>query len=215
MLKFSCMRCDGCCRFSKQAEYPVLLPHEALHLRVLAKRMGVGVALEPLDGGLVRWVVGDVCPFYDASNRSCLIHEEKPFSCRMFPLVVDIAGMRLLVSLYCSWVRAHISELENLDPREVFPNEVEALGEMLGVVFSGFEEALFVILPEDEGEAVDLESAGCVVLSSVRTRAIEGARAILAAGCNEADLLRALGSVGAKPSLIERVPIPRPAVPQG
>ncbi len=81
---------------------------------------------------LYRWIIRGRCPFNDPETGLCKIHEDKPLSCKMFPLNLRIKGSEASIELSfgCSWVKAH-PQAVRLDPKKVFPREWKALEEAL------------------------------------------------------------------------------------
>jgi len=70
---------------------------------------------------LYRWVLRGVCPFL-ASDGKCSIHERKPLSCKIFPLLVGIEDGTLRVSLACKLVSSNLEKFSG-DPSKLFPEE--------------------------------------------------------------------------------------------
>ena len=132
--RFTCYRCVHCCFFTEERECPVLLWHEVPYFRKLGELLGVELRFEDLGQGFYRLVARGFCPFYDVAGRACRIHGEKPLSCRMFPLILDVASLAVASSLMCPWVYANVralGELEGDDLVRVFPEEFKALEEVV------------------------------------------------------------------------------------
>jgi len=140
--RFTCLFCKDCCHFSEEYEMPTVLPWEKRQLEDIAASRGVELEFKPLqiyinDNGicivtLYRWIIRGYCPFLDQETSKCTIHEVKPLSCRMYPLILELPTGKLMVSSKCKWVAEAGKELmrklaENpeLIPR-VFPQEFEA-----------------------------------------------------------------------------------------
>jgi len=70
---------------------------------------------------LYRWIIRGKCPFLTSTGK-CSIHDSKPLSCRIFPVLVGIDDNTLRVSLACA-VIARNPESYRGDPRTVFPIE--------------------------------------------------------------------------------------------
>ncbi len=120
---FQCYRCTHCCFFVHEFECPTVFDDERLKLNELAKKLGISLEFKQISRGIWRFVIRGFCPFYDIRNRKCLIHEEKPLACKMFPLLVNPKNGVLMVSRACEWVNENWSEVISRNVSEVFPNE--------------------------------------------------------------------------------------------
>ena len=98
-------------------------------LKKLAIRKGITLNFKRITGFFYLWIMDGFCPFYDIINRRCTIHDSKPFSCRMFPLLLNIKSGEVSVSFACDWVVNHLNELasEGSDVATVFPEEFESV----------------------------------------------------------------------------------------
>ncbi|NPA85540.1 MAG: YkgJ family cysteine cluster protein [Crenarchaeota archaeon] len=116
--------CRSCCVFEGDGESPIVFEDEKRKLEALGAKDFV-----KLGAGLYRWRIKGRCPFNDPRTGLCKIHEEKPLSCKMFPLNLVVKGreVRVEVSRACPWVREHWDEVLSRPPEEVFPKEWEAL----------------------------------------------------------------------------------------
>ncbi len=134
-LRFTCLRCKNCCMFSVIEECPVVYSFEKDYLEELSRELGVTLRFTPLrhssDGTpiLYRWIIRGRCPFND--NGLCLIHDRKPLSCRMFPLLIDVANGKVMLSSNCTWVKRHSAYIKDLEDNpellfQLFPEEMEA-----------------------------------------------------------------------------------------
>lgn len=132
---FHCLRCEECCFFSSIEECPVIYPWEKRVLEKLALTHASGEKLlfKPylsyVDDGkaivvLYKWVINGYCPFYDKEGRACRIYEDRPFSCRMYPLILGLKDNTLRLATTCRWVRENIRDLgQPINPGKVFPRE--------------------------------------------------------------------------------------------
>ena len=68
---------------------------------------------------------------YDFRSGSCTIHEKKPLSCRMFPLLLNIAKGTVNVSMMCDWVYVNREAVFKEDVMRTFPEEISAVSELL------------------------------------------------------------------------------------
>jgi len=130
MTRFKCYRCIHCCFFVSPNDYPILLKEEVIKLRSLAKKYKVNLNFKKIDSNFYLWIIDGFCPFYDVKKRRCLIHDEKPLSCKMFPLLLNIRTREVSASMLCDWVAKNINIIANLNLKNVFPNEIEALIEL-------------------------------------------------------------------------------------
>ena len=100
--------------------------YEFKPLEVYMGRDGLCVVL------LYRWVIRGFCPFFDVKTRRCIIHPEKPSSCRIYPLLVSVPNGELRISGACDWVERNKWIVERGDAVEkVMPEEVEAARRIL------------------------------------------------------------------------------------
>lgn len=165
---FRCMRCSHCCYFSDERECPILLPHEARYIEVIASSLGLQrLVFEQLASGLYRWVIKGKCPFYDNARRACKIHGEKPLACKMFPLLVNTSTLELMVSSACKWVTENLQELAELGEgvEEVFPLEFNAVCELLSLLHIAFREGLVSVIyvGDSVGKALENKVNECIV----------------------------------------------------
>lgn len=120
---------------------PTVFPWEKRLLEELAERLGVSLEFKPLQIymddenncviALYRWIIKGYCPFYDRAEKRCKIHEDKPYACKMYPLLLEMPTGRLMLSGKCDWVANNKDVAEKLAKEaklipEVFPNEFEA-----------------------------------------------------------------------------------------
>ncbi|MCS7099106.1 MAG: hypothetical protein NZ925_02005, partial [Sulfolobales archaeon] len=117
--------------------------HEVLYLGKLGELLKIGLNFKNLGQGFYRFAISGFCPFYDVASRACRIHREKPLSCSMFPLLVDLASLELSTSLLCPWVyenRRNLLEDPGEDLEEVFQSEFKALREVVKWVYTVSKE---------------------------------------------------------------------------
>jgi len=77
---------------------------------------------------IYRMIIRGFCPFYSIENRACKIHKIKPLSCKIYPLLLDIKGKKLMISMLCEWVRRNkITELPIDEVLDMFKEEVNYL----------------------------------------------------------------------------------------
>ncbi|MCD6340656.1 MAG: YkgJ family cysteine cluster protein [Desulfurococcales archaeon] len=129
VLRFRCLHCLHCCFFSTPVDYPIVLEGEVDTLKKLALERNITLNFRRITDQFYLWIIEGFCPFYDIANRRCSIHENKPFSCKMFPLLLNIRTGEVSVSFACDWVINHISELinERNNIAEIFPDEFKAV----------------------------------------------------------------------------------------
>lgn len=136
---FTCLRCDRCCYFVSDQELPIVFPYEKRFLIEKARELGVSgkIAFEPYEVYRVsgeryvivayKWIIRGYCPFYDRSGRACKIHQVKPLSCKMYPLILNVTYNAIHVSEACRWVRDNLSYILSSNPADVFQEEIKAL----------------------------------------------------------------------------------------
>ncbi len=126
-MKFKCYRCFHCCFFTSPNEYPIITESEMKKLEEVSHKYNVRLQFKYLGGIFYLWIINGFCPFYDIANNSCKIHKQKPISCKMFPLLLNIRTGEVHISYLCDWVQANLRK-ENIDPQEVvkaFKSELE------------------------------------------------------------------------------------------
>lgn len=137
--RFRCYNCIHCCFFVRTEETPLVLEDEITSLNLEALKRGIKLEFIRLDDKFFRWVISGFCPFYDVRSRRCSIHDVKPLSCKMFPLLLNIKTRDIHVSTACDWVLQHLNELldeRNLDIEEMFRDEVYAIRKLSKNLFT-------------------------------------------------------------------------------
>lgn len=139
-IRFVCYRCIHCCFFTEERECPILLWHEVLYLSKIGEFMNLKLNFKKLGQGFYRLAIEGFCPFYDIANRACRVQREKPLSCRMFPLLVNLESLEVSTSLICPWVYENLAEisrdLDGEDVEKAFSNEFIALKEVVKWVYT-------------------------------------------------------------------------------
>jgi len=124
---FTCIR-DGahCCSFQGGKEPVMVFSWER---KYLMKHINT-LVFKPFYGYsngvqnivfIYHWIINGKCSFLNDKGL-CTIHEFKPLSCRMFPLILGLSDNTLRVSLACKLVAENPEEYKG-DPSVVFPNE--------------------------------------------------------------------------------------------
>ncbi len=138
MNEFKCYRCMHCCFFTTPNEYPIVTEPEVERLKELSKRFNVKLLFKHLGGIFYLWIISGFCPFYDVSSSSCRIHDKKPASCSMFPLLVNIKTGEVHLSFICDWVQANVRR-DSVAPQRVihaFSKELEIAVKLYNYVLS-------------------------------------------------------------------------------
>ncbi|MEM0370352.1 MAG: YkgJ family cysteine cluster protein [Pyrobaculum sp.] len=118
---------SDCCRFENIEEMPIVLEEEVEILRREAAERGFDLYFEYVGTHrgvkLFRWIIRGWCPFY---KNKCTIHEKKPLSCKIYPLVLNLKTGDIYLSERCLWVKLN-------GPRRIdyFPIEKENLKKLL------------------------------------------------------------------------------------
>ena len=130
---FKCLRCEECCFFRDSRDSPVVYPWEKRVLEKYARSRGFELVFKPFlvytksnDAVVVlyKWIINGYCPFYDRNSRSCTIYEDRPFACRMYPLILGLKDNTLRLSTTCKWVLDNLGDKQiPIDPSKVFPYE--------------------------------------------------------------------------------------------
>lgn len=140
VIRFTCYRCIHCCFFTEEREAPVLLWYEVLYLSKIGELMKLKLDFKNIGQGFYRLLVDGFCPFYDIPNRACKIQKEKPLSCKMFPLLINLASLEVSTSLICPWIYENMEGISRgLDGEEVetvFFDEFKALTEVVRWVYT-------------------------------------------------------------------------------
>jgi len=137
---FTCLRCDRCCYFVCEQELPIVFPYEKRFLIEKARELGISgkISFKPYEVYRVnegreyvvvayKWIIRGYCPFYDKTSRACKIHQVKPLSCRMYPLILNVTHNAIHVSEACCWVRNNLNYILSSNPADVFQEEIKAL----------------------------------------------------------------------------------------
>ncbi|MBE9390603.1 YkgJ family cysteine cluster protein [Fervidicoccus fontis] len=129
MFKFNCLLCGAvCCTFKSKEESPLVFPWEKRRLERLNKSsmfepyIIYKINNEEIGVLMYRWKIEGRCLFLNREGR-CTIHNSKPLSCKMFPLIIGLDDFTLRVSADCEVVKNHINDLETSDPKSSFPAE--------------------------------------------------------------------------------------------
>ena len=87
---------------------PVVLEDEVRTLTQEAGRIGVKLRFVPYGEHngvkLYKWVIEGWCPFF---KGKCTIHEKKPLSCRMYPLLLNLKTGDIYLSEKCLYLCKH------------------------------------------------------------------------------------------------------------
>lgn len=99
-----CLRCRGCCRFSRQES--VWQPH-------LLKEEERALGLIPLvfDSGENSFI----CAKLSLAENKCRIYADRPFECRLYPFLFDRRKDKIFLALdpNCAFVRDKIKDLRS------------------------------------------------------------------------------------------------------
>lgn len=118
---------EKCCFFKGEFESPLVFPWEKRFM----ERKHQGLVFKPFlvyrnrDRYIVvlyRWVVLGRCRFLSNEGK-CLIHEYKPLTCNMFPLVIGLDDNTLRISSECPVINNMISELDKVNVSRFFEKE--------------------------------------------------------------------------------------------
>lgn len=112
-----CLKCKGCCRFSKvdSVWVPCLLEEEIQNLidrkDIPAVSISINKRIMPI---LNPEGEGFICPFLDIKENKCKIYEFRPFECQLYPFLLNLRGKKIIltVDLHCPYVKDKISTTE-------------------------------------------------------------------------------------------------------
>jgi len=118
---------------------PIVFDFEREKLLDKAKELNCHLEFKEVGrlGGHVvyRMIVRGFCPFFSLSDRSCRIHEVKPLSCKMYPLLLDVRDMKVMLSLLCEWVRRYkINQLSVGEVLDMFKEEIAYLLQVVKLI---------------------------------------------------------------------------------
>ncbi|MEZ0394507.1 MAG: YkgJ family cysteine cluster protein [Desulfurococcaceae archaeon] len=202
MKRFECLRCDECCTFRGEREWPVVLAHEVELLRSLAKIVGLELNFVPLAWPFLSWKIEGTCPFYDPQRKACTIHELKPIACKMFPLLLDMGSMTLYASGACKWVRDNAdvigSIVDERDIERIFPLEYGGLKELLIVheAYRRCEPVVVALWRKGPGHFRCSEACRrCVVAREGEVEVAGGVSGAVVVGCTAEEVRTSLGNV--------------------
>lgn len=82
---------------------------------------------------LYRWIIKGYCPFL-TKDGYCSIHDLKPASCKMFPLIYGWGDSSLRLSINCKWVLDNLKDLKDINPVYVFEEEFKVLIEIYSIL---------------------------------------------------------------------------------
>lgn len=93
-----CLRCRGCCRFSKN-EGP-WLPHLLESEKELRGEVPIAACGEGEESAFR-------CGYLESAGNSCAIYAARPFECRLYPFVLNRRGSRYFLSVdpQCPFIR--------------------------------------------------------------------------------------------------------------
>lgn len=112
-----CLKCLGCCRFSKQDSVwsPCLLEEEAVELVDKEGIPPVSISINrklqliPNPQGN-----GFICPFLRIEDNHCQIYFNRPFECQLYPFLLNMRNNKiwLTVDLNCPFIKEKINSPE-------------------------------------------------------------------------------------------------------
>lgn len=125
--KFNCLMCSDCCIFKYEYEMPHVFPWEKRVIIELNSNQLFKPHLIYRDGDLhiivlYKWIINGKCIFLNSNNK-CRIHSNKPFSCKIFPLIINLSDNTLRVSNSCKFINENIDLIKSTNPDQVFINE--------------------------------------------------------------------------------------------
>lgn len=107
-----CLKCQGCCRFSRidSVWLPCLLEEEIQDLldkkippaAISAKRQLLPIPHPKQEGY--------ICPFLDIDENKCKIYSYRPFECQLYPFLINLRDKKVLlaVDLNCPYIRENL-----------------------------------------------------------------------------------------------------------
>jgi Fe-S-cluster containining protein len=112
-----CLKCKGCCRFSKENSpwAPCLLDEE---IQGLLDRKNIPPACIGLDRRIhpVPNPEGEgyLCAFFDINENRCKIYEFRPFECQLYPFLINLRNKKVIltVDLNCPYVKDNLKSRE-------------------------------------------------------------------------------------------------------
>lgn len=112
-----CLKCQGCCRFSRQdsAWLPCLLDEEIQELldnnSIPAANISIDRRIQPVadeKSGLF------FCAFFKKEENKCRIYDLRPFECGLYPFLITLRGKKVLltVDLNCPYIQEKTNSSE-------------------------------------------------------------------------------------------------------
>jgi len=87
MLKLDCKSCGGrCCTFNEKNFNVILIPKEKRKFKKFSKT--IKTRYDKLD--ILKGDKKGNCIFFDEKKKRCKIYRNRPFECRMFPVLMDL-----------------------------------------------------------------------------------------------------------------------------
>ena len=125
---------------------PVVLEEEIPLLKNEAEKIGVELHFQPYGEyngiKLYKWVIDGWCPFY---RGKCTIHEKKPLSCRMYPLVLNLKTGEVYLSEKCLWVKINGPKpLDHFPARGMVRFQIAQLRRVISSATRANDERLFL-----------------------------------------------------------------------
>ena len=115
-----CLKCLGCCRFSKinSVWSPCLLDVESQELLdkkgIPAVSISADRRIQPIP---IPEAEGFVCPLLDRLDNKCKIYSLHPFECQLYPFLINLRKDKVLltVDLNCPYAASKIDSQEAKD----------------------------------------------------------------------------------------------------
>lgn len=112
-----CLKCRSCCRFKEANSVwsPCLLDEE---IQELVDKAGIPPASISADRRIQSvadpGAGGFICPFLNSADNKCLIYDQRPFECRLYPFLINLRKGKVLltVDLNCFYVAERMNSPE-------------------------------------------------------------------------------------------------------
>lgn len=157
----SCLKCQGCCRFSQQNSLwaPCLLDEEIQDL--------LDRDIPPVSISMEKRICpiphpsqeGFVCPFFNIQENKCKIYDFRPFECQLYPFLINFRNKKALltVDLNCPYIKDNLNTKalgEYTDYLIHFLNSKEQLNNFRNSpqIIQAYEEVLDIIELQLPGE---------------------------------------------------------------
>lgn len=107
----TCLACKGCCRFSARESVwsPVLLDEEIRSGTIPTTVIGSDKRIRLVNDTVEHRYL---CPLLNVHDDSCTVYDQRPFECRLYPLLLTKAGASVWLAAdpQCPYVEKNVHD---------------------------------------------------------------------------------------------------------